>query len=208
MSPSIQDKKSAMEELKASAYRTVSNLCEPGRTMVWGKGSLDSPVVIIAEAPGKYEERHVRPFMGQAGKLLDRELAKVGISRENIYITNIVKCRPTRTAGNRMRNRLPTTEEVSAWMPFLIQELEIIRPSIIMCMGATAARWLIKKDFALTKERGEWLEGPLGTAAIVTFHPSYVSRFARDRVLLAFRQDLEKVRARLEQKGEIKSCEL
>lgn len=208
MSPSIQDKKSAMEELKASALSILPRVCEPGRTMVWGEGSLDTTVVIVAEAPGDYEERHGRPFMGQAGRLLDRELARVGISRENIYITNIVKCRPTLTAGNRVRNRTPTAGEVSAWMPFLMQELQIVGPSIIICMGATAGQWLLNKDFALSKERGEWLEGPLGTAAIVTFHPSYVSRFARDQVLLAFRQDLEKVRGRLEQTGEMKSCEL
>jgi uracil-DNA glycosylase family 4 len=108
--------------------------------------------------------------------------------------------------GQRVSNRAPRVSEARAWMPYLMEELEIVAPSTLVCMGGTAAKWLMGKDFALTKERGQWLEGPLGIPSIATFHPAYILRLqgpAKDSALVAFRQDLEKIRQRLEQTGEL-----
>jgi uracil-DNA glycosylase len=202
-----EDKEHEMEDLKRRAAGIVPSACEPGRPMVWGYGSLETPLVIVAEAPGEYEEKHGRPFMGPAGTVLDRELARVGLPREGIYITNVVKCRPTQKTGARISNRAPLVAEARAWLPFLLEELGIISPSTIICMGATSARWVVKKDFALTRERGQWLPGPAGTMAIATFHPAYILRLEgppRDGAIVALRADLEKVRARLEQRNEMR----
>lgn len=199
------DKELAMAELIRQAHDVATETCEPGRKMIWGHGSLDTPLVIVGEAPGDYEEREGRPFVGPAGWLLDSELAGVGISRKSLYVTNVVKCRPIRTVDNRISNRAPKVAEGRAWLPVLIEELEIIDPSIIVCMGGIAAKWLISKDFAITNERGEWQKGPLGIPTLATFHPAYILRLTgsmKDRVLVAFRQDLDKARSHLEEQGE------
>jgi len=195
-----------MAELRARAEASALEVCGTGRRMVWGEGSLDSPLVIIGEAPGDSEERLGRPFVGRAGKLLDQELARAGIARQSIYITNVVKCRPTLVVGGRVRNRPPLAREAKAWMPYLMEELQIIGPGLLVLMGGTAAKWLIGKEFALTRQRGEWVRGPLGTAAIATFHPAYVLRLqgpAKDEALAALREDLEKVVERLGERGEL-----
>jgi uracil-DNA glycosylase family 4 len=190
------DKKERMDQLRREAEENAPYICPDSKKVVWGEGSLDSPVVIVGEAPGDYEERFGRPFVGPAGKLLERELAKLGIKREDWYITNVVKCRPTTQAGNRVTNRAPTAKEVGSWMTYLMDELAIVQPKIVICMGAIAANNLIHKKFAMTVERGQWFEGPLGTKAIAIFHPSYVLRQQGeeyDRLVELFSRDLRKV---------------
>jgi len=195
-----------MQELKVQAQAIAPTVCKSDRPIVWGCGSLDSPLVIVGEAPGRYEELQGRPFAGPAGKILDRELARVGLPRERIYITNVVKCRPIQIAAGRISNRAPSGFEARAWLPYLMREIEIIAPGTILCMGAVAARWLIRRDFALTRDRGRWLDGPFGAKAMATFHPAYILRTAgtaQESALAALREDLRSVRKRLEERGEM-----
>jgi len=187
-------KQSMMAELKERAERAAPAICQAGHSgLVWGEGSLSALIAIVGEAPGDKEEKLGRPFVGPAGRLLDRELERAGLKREQTWITNVVKCRPTRETRAGTINRPPAVKEVHDWLGFLMEELTIISPRVIVCAGAVAASALIHKSFALTKDRGRWFEGPLGTRAIATFHPAYLLRQvgdAWDSSMAAFRSDL------------------
>lgn len=189
------DKTALMNELRADAGRIYKETCTPDTSLVWGEGDLDSPLVIVAEAPGAREDALGRPFVGAAGELLDSELLRVGLIRESIYITNVVKCRPTRVEHGARKNRPPTRSEVRAWLDTLINELSIISPSIILCLGAVAASALIHPEFSVNAERGKWFDGPLNTRAMATFHPAYLLRIRQysDEALMLFQMDLEAI---------------
>jgi DNA polymerase len=165
---------------------------------VWGEGSLDARLCLVGEAPGETEARLGRPFVGQAGKLLDRELEQAGIDRSAVWITNVVKCRPVAVSPTgRATNRPPNREEVDCWLPVLMKELAIIRPKVVVCLGAVAAKALIGKTFAITKQRGQWYDGPLDIKISATFHPSYILRTlaAGDKEQEeSFRKDLAEAR--------------
>lgn len=171
-----ESKQERMDMLRQEAESNKAQLCPEREKVVWGEGSLDAPIVIVGEAPGDYEERQGRPFVGPAGKLLERELLNLGMKREDLYITNVVKCRPAAKSGNRVVNRTPTAKETKDWIAYLLDELAIVEPSVIICMGAIAANNLIHKKFAMLSERGHWFEGPLGTRIIATLHPAYILR--------------------------------
>lgn len=189
------EKEAAMNDLGDRAEEMAPEVCEPGHRVVWGEGSLTARIAIVGEAPGDKEEKLGRPFVGPAGSLLEKELENVGIARDEVWITNVVKCRPTRESGGRTINRTPTAKEVRIWQEMLVQELEIISPEIVVCAGALAANTLIHKDFALTKERGEWFHTLFGSA-IATYHPAYLLRQVGsdwDRTMEEFRSDLRRV---------------
>lgn len=171
-------------------------VCEPGTNLVWGEGDADSSLVLVGEAPGAQEDRLGRPFVGAAGQLLDQELQLAGIPRDGVYITNIVKCRPTVYVEGRKTNRSPTAREVATWRDVLMRELEIISPAVILCLGAVAASVLIHPGFAMKAERGQWFDGPLGMRVMATFHPAFLLRaqqYGDRQSLLLFRQDLNAV---------------
>jgi uracil-DNA glycosylase len=180
-------KTDAMELLRERAMETSATYGNPAT--VWGAGSLDATIALVGEAPGEQERRLRRPFVGPAGQLLDCELAQAGIVRSEIWITNVVKQRPVAmSASGRPVNRPPEQVEIAYWFPYLLDELAILRPLVIVCLGAVAAKAIIKQEFAISKERGVWFEGPWGSRAIATFHPSYLLR-SPDGIHL-FRQDL------------------
>lgn len=190
-------KEERMEQLRREAEENKEQLCPEREKIVWGEGSLDAPVAIVGEAPGDFEERQGRPFVGPAGRLLERELARLGLRREDWYITNVVKCRPTSMSGNRVVNRTPLAKEIKDWMNYLMDELTIIEPRIIVCMGGIAANNLIHKKFAMLSERGQWFEGPMGTRATATLHPAYLLRQQGqdfDEKLELFRNDLAAIK--------------
>lgn len=185
------DKREKMAQLVLEAQAVYESVCEPGSALVWGEGDLDARLVIVGEAPGKCEDEQRRPFVGPSGRFLDSELRGAGISRERVYITGVVKCRPT--APGRNANRTPNQREVNAWLPVLLQQIRIISPRLLLCLGATAASALIHPAFKLTTERGIWFDGPFGTRALATYHPAYVMRFkgaVGSRRLAEFRSDL------------------
>lgn len=130
-------------------YKTRSN-------MVFGEGNVLSPIVVVGEAPGEDEDREARPFVGRSGKLLSQLLGAAGIRREDVWLTNVIKSRPLKMEGNRKINRPPTAVEIRACNRWISTELDIIRPRIIIALGATAANQVIHRDFKMTMERGQW----------------------------------------------------
>ncbi|OAA28483.1 uracil-DNA glycosylase [Kosmotoga arenicorallina S304] len=135
-----------------------------------GEGSLDSPVVFVGEGPGADEDASGRPFVGRAGQLLTKILESVNLSREDVYITNIVKCRPP-------KNRVPTYEEMKSCSPFLLSQLSVIKPKLIVALGATALSFFLENEkVAITKYRGQLFDWYPGTKVFAMFHPSYLLR--------------------------------
>jgi uracil-DNA glycosylase family 4 len=132
------------------------------------KETLTQRLCFVGEGPGREEDKQGRPFVGAAGQLLDRILVSVGLDRGEVYITNVVKCRPP---GNRM----PNPDEVEACSPYLYAQIRKINPSIIVCLGALAARTLIDKNARITRIRGEWHEKD-GILIMPTFHPAALLR--------------------------------
>jgi DNA polymerase len=123
-----------------------------------------------------HEDLEGRPFVGKAGQLLDACLAEQTIDRRHIYITNVVRCRPTLQQGTSVRNRPPTTDEMSACLPWLQQTIAVIQPLVILCLGAPSAKTIIKPDFRITQERGQWFANDYAPNIIASWHPSYVMR--------------------------------
>jgi uracil-DNA glycosylase family 4 len=195
----IVDREKTWEELQA---RILGMPCEPGLGPVGGSGDPHAALVLVGEAPGEVEVREGRPFVGPAGRLLDRALESAGLSRSAVWTTNVVKCRPVQGEGRVLRNRAPTAAEIRLWRPLLEEELRLIAPQVLLCLGAVAAKALLDPKFSLQRQRGQWLPGPFGTAAMATFHPAYLFRLegeARDAATAALDADLRAVRARLDE---------
>jgi uracil-DNA glycosylase len=174
--------------------------CGPGLGPVPGDGDPKARLVLVGEAPGETEARQGRPFVGAAGRLLDEALAKAGLSRDEIWTTNTVKGRPVLGEGPRFRNRAPTTAEVRLWQPLLEEELTLLSPKVIVCLGAVAAKAVIDPKFTMTRQRGQWLPTRFGAEALATYHPAYLFRLqgeARDSALAALEMDLRAARERL-----------
>lgn len=164
-----------------------------------GDGAVGARLMIVGEAPGRMEDAAGLPFVGKSGELLDSMLASADISRGKIFITSVVKCRPVNVVSDRLKNRAPKGPEISTCMPYLVRQLNIIRPRAIVCLGAIAARTMIDPRFNITAQRGEWFEGPVGARILATFHPAYVLRqggtsAAADKIRDLVRGDFEKAR--------------
>ena len=142
---------------------------------VFGSGDPYSPLMLVGEGPGENEDATGLPFVGRAGKLLDDILAAVDLTRQDVYLTNLVKCRAAVEEGGRLKNRQPRMGEIRACNPYLQGQIEAIRPRIILCLGGPAAKTIIDKDFRITKDRGKWYEID-GVKVMATFHPAYVLR--------------------------------
>jgi len=149
-------------------------LWELGGQTVFGAGPPDARLVMIGEAPGEHEDRQGVPFVGPAGRLLDRALAAVGLDRAEIYLTNVVKHRPWVQQGARRKNRAPKMSEIKACRAWLHAELTLLQPDIVVCLGAPAAREILGKEFRLTQQRGEWYSTPTIPHVLATLHPAYV----------------------------------
>lgn len=158
------------EELKTECLSChACGLRSTCKQVVFGYGNPQAEILFIGEAPGKSEDEEGRPFVGRSGKLLDIFLDAVGLSREkNIYITNICKCRPP-------ENRDPLPEEWEACLPHLRNQFRVMQPKIVVCLGRIAAQRMIRPDFAVTKEHGQWTEKQ-GVFYTATFHPAALLR--------------------------------
>jgi uracil-DNA glycosylase family protein len=168
---------SELEELahRASVCRNC-NLAERRRNVVFGEGNPLSPLVLVGEGPGDKEDETGRPFVGKAGQLLDKALAENGLSRSDVYICNTVKCRACDWSTGKPVNRAPFPEEVAACREWLVPQLALIAPKVILCVGAPSAKNLIRKDFKITVERGKYFPCEFAKTAIATLHPSYILR--------------------------------
>lgn len=149
-------------------------LWEGNTQTVFGEGPVPSVAMFIGEAPGAQEDAQGRPFVGPAGQLFDEAMAEAGIDRSRIYVTNAVKHRPWQPTRTGRRNRPPKQSEINACAMWLDRELELVRPRIICCLGAVAAKRILGRDFKLMESRGEWQVLPDGTRVLPTVHPSFV----------------------------------
>ena len=149
-------------------------LAETRTNVVFGDGATDAEILFVGEGPGQHEDEQGLPFVGRGGQLLDEMLSLIGLSREkNFYITNIVKCRPP-------KNRDPLNTEQDACIDYLRSQVALIRPKIIICLGRIAACKLIKEDFKITREHGQWFEkNDVWMTAL--FHPAAILRDPRRR---------------------------
>jgi DNA polymerase len=147
---------------------------------VFGEGRARAPLVLVGEMPGDAEDKAGRPFVGPAGRLLDRALAEAGIAREEAYVTNAVKHFKWEERGKRRLHKTPSANEVRACRPWLLAELETIRPRVIVALGATAAKSLLGSGFLVSRERGRFVASELAPFVTATVHPSAVLRQRSD----------------------------
>jgi uracil-DNA glycosylase len=168
---------------------------------VAGEGPSQAPLMMVGEQPGDREDREGKPFVGPAGRLLDKALEDAGIARDDVYVTNAVKHFKFEERGKRRIHKKPSIGEIEACFPWLVVELAEVRPRIIVCLGATAARAVLGKDHALMAHRGEFFPHSSGALATATVHPSAVLRStdpeSRQAAYDAFVHDLSLVRRKL-----------
>lgn len=164
-------------------------LWETRTNVVIGVGNRNADIMFVGEGPGQQEDLQGEPFVGPAGKLLDKMLASIGLDREKVYIANIVKCRPP-------GNRDPHDDEQEACMNYLRYQLMLVKPKIIVCLGRIAATAIIDKDFKITRQHGRWTERK-GYWFIATYHPSALLR-DESKKRPAW-EDLKLIRAKLDE---------
>ena len=193
------------QELEREAERAAAcRRCAIGYTRtknVYGEGDPHARLMLVGEGPGETEDRLGRPFVGRAGELLEKMLAAIDLRRDDVYICNTVKCRPTLGDGGRLRNRPPTPAEMANCRSYLDDQIAIVAPAVILALGAPAAKSFLGPNFGITRGRGTWYEGPSGIPLMVTFHPAYVLRqggMALTQTKRLVWNDLKAVRARLD----------
>lgn len=204
--------KSAAELIPAnptlSRVREAASGCQAcdlwrlGTQTVFGEGAPRAEVMLIGEQPGDREDLTGKPFVGPAGQVLDTALAAAGIDREKTYVTNVVKHFKWIPKGKRRIHQTPNTVEIAACRPWLDTEITLIKPRMIICLGATAAQALLGKDFRITRQRGEFVHSPLAPLVTATVHPSSILRMPDDETRQAamgrFIEDLQKAARRLQ----------
>ena len=184
------------EELQAACQScTKCGLCQKRTNVVFGVGNREADILFVGEGPGEQEDLQGEPFVGAAGKLLDEMLCIIDLDRkENCYIANIVKCRPP-------GNRDPQDEEQSACIGYLREQVALIKPKVIVCLGRIAAMQLIRPDYKITREHGQWVEKN-GVWMTAIYHPSALLRDVSKRPetfsdLLAIRAKLRELNAKM-----------
>jgi DNA polymerase len=164
---------------------------------VFGEGDPGAGLMLIGEQPGDAEDLSGHPFVGPAGKLLDRALEQAGINRDQVYVTNVVKHFKWEPRGKRRIHKKPNAAEIAACRPWLDAEIALVRPRAIVCLGATAAQALLGRQFKVTAQRGRFVESPLAPFVLATVHPSSLLRApddeSRHRETKRFIADLRKV---------------
>ena len=187
---------------EAAAGCRACRLWRNATQTVFGEGTGEAEVMLVGEQPGDREDLSGRPFVGPAGKLLDRALAEAGIDRGKVYVTNVVKHFKFEPRGKRRIHKKPAAEEIAACGPWLDTEIGVVKPRAIVCLGATAAQALIGRTFRLTHHRGEFVESPLAPLVTATVHPSSILRArddeSRHEEMQRFVEDLKVVARRLE----------
>ena len=162
--------------VEASEHCKGCDIYKNATQAVFGEGDLHAPVMFVGEQPGDEEDIKGRPFVGPAGRLFDKALVEAGIDRSQTYVTNAVKHFKWKPAGKRRLHEKPKASEVAACRPWLEAELTIIKPHILVFLGATAAQSLLSSAFRVTQMRGKWLDSELSENVLATVHPSSVLR--------------------------------
>ncbi len=169
-------KAAAFAELRQRALVCVkcSHLVASRKNVVFGVGSPDAELMFVGEAPGADEDAQGEPFVGKAGQLLTKIIQTMGFTRDQVYIANILKCRPD-TPGQPFGNRKPTPDEMNTCLPWLHEQIDLIRPRVLVALGATAVEGLLGKTLGITRLRGQWREYR-GIPLMPTYHPAYLLR--------------------------------
>jgi uracil-DNA glycosylase family protein len=185
------------------AVRDVAKDCQAcdlykrGTQTVFGEGARNAELMLVGEQPGDQEDLSGHPFVGPAGKLLDRVLAEAGIDRTRVYVTNVVKHFKWEPRGKRRIHKKPSASEIAACRPWLDTEIQLVKPRAIVCLGATAAQALLGRQFKVTAQRGTFIASALAPLVMATVHPSSILRErddeARHREQERFVDDLRKV---------------
>jgi uracil-DNA glycosylase family protein len=169
-------------------------LYKRGTQTVFGEGPKSSPLMLVGEQPGDQEDLAGKPFVGPAGKILDRALEEVGIDRDKVYVTNVVKHFKWEPRGKRRIHQKPNSREIAACRPWLEAELRLVRPKLLVCLVATAAQAVFEPSFRVTRDRGKILESQLAPKVVATVHPSSLLRQpdeeSREREYELFVKDL------------------
>src|SRR5262245_30270005 len=195
----------SIENLRlAAANCRACDLWKTGTQTVFGEGGGTKPrVMFVGEQPGDQEDIQGRPFVGPAGKILDKALAEAGIDRKEVYVTNAVKHFKWEPRGKRRIHKKPNSMEIAACKPWLEAEIEVLHPDVIVCLGATAAQALLGRQFKVSTQRGVWVPSPYAPFVMATVHPSSLPRAPNDetrrREIRRFIDDLKLVHKALEQ---------
>jgi DNA polymerase len=177
------------------------DLYKRGTQTVFGEGPSRAEIMMVGEQPGDAEDIAGHPFVGPAGRVLDKALVEAGIDRSRVYVTNVVKHFKWEPRGKRRIHAKPNAAEIGACRPWLETEIALVRPRVLVCLGATAAQALLGRGFKVTKQRGEFVESSLAPLATATVHPSSILRApddeSRRQEMREFVADLRKVAKRL-----------
>ena len=196
--PLVPQRPSLANLREAAADCKACDLWKTGTQTVFGEGARQAEVMFVGEQPGDQEDQVGRPFVGPAGKLFDEALEQAGIDRSLAYVTNVVKHFKWQARGKRRIHQKPNWREISACRPWLDAELKVVKPRVLVCLGATAAQALLGRDFRVTKRRGEPVESELAPLVIATVHPSSILRADdRDAEMAAFVSDLKTIASQL-----------
>ncbi len=193
--------RATLRDLQVGAkHCRACDLWENATQTVFGEGSKRAEIMLVGEQPGDQEDRSGHPFIGPAGKLLDQALADAGIDRSELYVTNVVKHFRWTPAerGKRRIHKKPRASEIQACRPWLDAELEIVKPKVVVCLGASAAQALLGKEFRVSRERGKAIKSNLAALIVATVHPSSILRArddaSRQEQLKQFVDDLKTVK--------------
>jgi uracil-DNA glycosylase family protein len=185
------------------ALRTAARTCKAcdlwrrATQTVFGEGRPQAKIMFIGEQPGDKEDLAGRPFVGPAGWILDKALAEAGVQREQVYVTNVVKHFKWEPRGKRRIHKKPNALEIAACRPWLDAEIAVVKPRVIVLLGATAAQAVLGKDFRVTQHRGELLQSPIAPYVMATVHPSSILRApddeARHNEIRRFTEEVKKI---------------
>jgi uracil-DNA glycosylase len=160
----------------AAAPCKACDLWENATQTVFGEGAIPAPLMLIGEQPGNDEDRKGHPFVGPAGRVLDEALEEAGLDRDHTYVTNVVKHFKWEPRGKRRIHAKPNAVEIAACRPWLEAELRLVKPEVLVCLGATAAQALLGRNFRVTQSRGKFVDSPLAPYVTATVHPSSILR--------------------------------
>ncbi len=188
----------------AAAGCKACHLWKLGTQTVFGEGKATALVMMVGEQPGDKEDLQGRPFVGPAGAVLDKALAAAGIDRKDVYVTNIVKHFKWEPRGKRRLHKKPNSLEISACRPWLDAEINVVKPQVVVLLGATAAQGILGSRFRVTQQRGQWLQSNIASQVMATVHPSSILRApdddSRHEEMAKFVADLKKVAVQVQQR--------
>jgi uracil-DNA glycosylase family protein len=201
---SIPDKPTLPALRAAAAGCKACHLWKLGTQTVFGEGKATALVMMVGEQPGDKEDLQGRPFVGPAGAVLDKALAAAGIDRKDVYVTNIVKHFKWEPRGKRRLHKKPNSLEINACRPWLDAEINVVKPQVVVLLGATAAQGIMGSQFRVTQQRGQWVQSNIAPQVMATVHPSSILRApdddSRHEEMSKFVADLKKVAVQLQQR--------